>query len=175
MSELRLLAFDIFGTLADMSLATKESLESYGHQIKENIRRNDVWPGAYQKFDLSPEWEFLPPHDDVLSGIRRLRRRFFVTTFSNAPSLLQIRMLRHWSVEVDGITPLDAYKRAKPIQRAYDISAEHWQFHPSEIMVVTANESFGDLEKSVNAGMKSVLIRDEKIPTLHDLATALGA
>jgi hypothetical protein len=41
--------------------------------------------------------------------------------------------------------------------------------------VVTANESFGDLMGAKVAGMKSYLIRDDKLPTLHDLAASLGA
>ena len=44
---------------------------------------------------------------------------------------------------------------------------------PEEVAMVTANETFGDLEASGVLGMRPILIRDGNLPTIGSLADLL--
>lgn len=159
---MRLLAFDLFGTIFDMASVPREELRSYGQQIEQNLK---LW----QPFDLPASWEHLPIHHDAIDGMDRLRQRFTCVTFSNAPAKLQVRMLKNAGVEFDAITPLECFQLSKPTTEVYS-SVRLWGYPLDECGMVTANESFGDLEGAKACGMRPLLIRSEEFPTLFDLA-----
>jgi FMN phosphatase YigB (HAD superfamily) len=163
---MKLLAFDLFGTIFDVrNGAKREDLRSYGEQIERN--KTD-----WQPFKLPDEWENLPVFPDAAEGIRKLRERFFVVTMSNAPAPLQMRMLRKAGISFDGITPLELFRASKPVMATYT-AVQMWGVPFKECGMVTANKDFGDLEASEHLGMRPLLIRGEEFPTLLDMEAAL--
>lgn len=169
----KLLAFDWFNTLGRFrDFATREEWAAYAQQIEENRTH-------WEPFRLSRRWREMPVFDDVVLGVEKLRKLCRVVVFSNAPVPLAEAMIAHNRVQLDGVMPLEDFRVSKPHPQAYRSLANwaHGQYdlHPAEICVVTANETFGDLEGARAAGMQSVLIRGEECPTLFDLAEAIGA
>lgn len=164
---LKLLAFDIVNTLGRIDNLNKEHLHRYQLDIKRNLR---LWSPFY----FHKDWTEIPPFEDVLSGIERLRKNFRVVTFSNMPAWCQMELLRNWNLTVDGITPLELYEMSKPSRSAY-LATRLWDYPYEEIALITANRTFGDLEGAAAWGMTGICIRDEESPfqTLHDLADYL--
>ncbi len=165
---MKLLAFDLFGTIFDLSGVPREELRSYGDQIRRN--QEEGW----EPFDLPASWENLPLHEDAIEGMEKLRKRFTCVTFSNAPAKLQIRMLKNAGVEFDAITPLECFQLSKPCLETYT-NVSLWGFPLHECGMVTANEKFGDLEGAKACGMQPILIRGERYPTIHDLEADVAA
>lgn len=168
----KLLAFDWFNTLGDIRMfSTVDERQAYAEQIEENQTN-------WQPFRLAKRWREMPVFNDVVEGIKRLRDAGFkVVIFSNAPVPLAEAMLAFNGVEVDGVVPLEDYCISKPSRGAYAVLS-HWallgfDLTPPEIAVVTANETFGDLEGAYYEEMGSYLIRGEEYPTLFDLADKL--
>lgn len=163
---MKLLAFDLFGTIFDVrNGAKREDLRSYGEQIERNMAK-------WEPFDLPDAWADLPVFSDAVEGIQKLRKRFFVVTLSNAPAYLQMRMLDKAGISVDGITPLELFGVSKPVTDAY-AALEMWGVPFADCGMVTANKDFGDLEAAKHYGMRPLLIRGEEFPTLLDLEAGL--
>jgi len=155
MSLPKVIAFDLFGTLFDMSSTTQGEREFYTDQTK-------VLP--WIPLTLPETWRTLPVFPDVRDGIKSLRRHCAVVTLSNAPMSHQIDMLVNAGLGVDGIIPLESRNVYKPNPWAYYVAADIMGVHPSSMMMVTANRKFGDLEQSIAAGMKAALLcRYDKI------------
>lgn len=168
MGKVKLLAFDLFGTIFNMADVPRDELRSYGEQIRRNMD-----PANWQPFELPACWDSLPIHADAIEGMRMLRERFVCVTFSNAPAALQVRMLRNAGVEFDAITPLECFQLSKPMTAIYP-HAGLWGYPLSECGMVTANESFGDLEGAKACGMRPILIRGDEFPTLLELERRLA-
>lgn len=125
---------------------------------------------------LPTSWETLPAHPDAREGIAKLRERFIVVTMSNGPLGLLTKLSKHNGISWDAIIPIEMKRVYKPNPVAYLTICDLLDVQPSEIMMVTANEKFGDLEAAQRLGMWTTLIRcpavssRPAIPTIIDLA-----
>lgn len=150
---IKLIAFDIFGTIFDLSKTPKNEIREYG----EHIRKPEWSP-----LKLPKSWENLDAHGDCYCGLSELRSMgYIVVTLSNGPLGLQTKLSKNNGIVWDAITPLEINKVFKPNPRAYESLCEIYDFQPNEIMMVTANKTFGDLEASAKLGMRPCLIRDK--------------
>ena len=165
-SPVRLIAFDVFGTVHDHMQVPYEERKAYVDQL----RRPEWAP-----LRLPASWAQMPPHPDSAEGIRKLREKgYLVITCSNGPLGLQARMAKNAGISWDAILPLEMEKVYKPDPRAYGLILRVFDVRPEEVLFVTANERAGDLEASRAAGMSAVLIRSEAGPrTIVELADSL--
>jgi len=70
---------------------------------------------------------------------------------------------------------LAANKVFKPNKAAYLTLCGQFGYRASEVMMVSGNKHFGDIETAPKVGMKSRLIRQKDgLDTLDDLAESLG-
>ena len=163
---IKVIAFDVFGTVFDLSKAAREEIVAYGHHI-----RQPEWSPLH----LPTSWEKLPAHSDSASGIALLREKgYLVVTCSNGPLGLLAKLSKHNRISWDAIIPLELNRVFKPNPRAYLTVCEVMGIQPREMMMVTANKDFGDLEASGALGMKPQLIRHAGHPaTIVELAAAL--
>ncbi len=163
---MNVIAFDVFGTVFDLSGVEREEVRAYARQL----RRPEWAP-----LTLPPSWERLPAHPDAAFGIELLRRKFFVVTCSNGPLGLLAKLSKHNGISWDAIIPLELNKVYKPDPRAYLTVCEVLGVEPAAVTMVTANETFGDLEASAALGMTPRLIRNPGTPaTIMELAESLG-
>lgn len=149
------IAFDCFGTVFDMSQVDHEDLKYYGATL-----RKEIWEPL--KFPKS--WETLPAHPDCKEGIELLKTKFTVVTCSNSPLGLLTKMSKHNSISWDAIIPLEYNKVYKPNPKAYLTVCEMLNIKPEEMMMVTANPTFGDVEASQKLGMTPQIIRHDPHP-----------
>lgn len=166
---IRVVALDIFGTVVNMSRVNREELKAYAAHLRE-CRESGIW----RPLVLPAAWMMLPAHPDSVEGINLLRQRFKVVTCSNAPIGLLDRLLKNNHIDVDAIIPIEANRVFKPNPLAYQTICQVMRCEPAEVLMVTANsrpsEDFNDIAGARAVGMQSVLVRDEKIPSLMHLA-----
>lgn len=166
---IKVIAFDLFGTVFDLSSTPKDEIRDY---IKQ-VRRPD-----WEELDLPDSWEFLENFPDSKEGLDRLARRYTLVTCSNAPVWLQRRMLQHnklycFSRLID-FTKVKAYK---PDPKTYSLVFQDMEVEPQECLMITGNEGSPDLDAAESVGMKSFGIRKAgtkpEINLIH-LAEILG-
>jgi FMN phosphatase YigB (HAD superfamily) len=174
---IRAIFFDVFGTLLDMSSlqATDEGraeLRAYGEHLAEFQRT-----GVYKPLVLPGRWKDLPVFNDVDAGlIGLLEDGYKVYTFSNGPVELTNTALWKPGMPIDEISAIDVREARgfKPTKWMYLWACGRAGHAPSECLMVTANEHFGDLEGARACGMQAQLIRGEECPDLIALAERLG-
>lgn len=161
------IAFDTFGTVFDLSGVDRQDIRDYAHHI-----RQPEWSPLH----LPASWEKLPAHPDSREGIERLRQRFMVVTCSNGPLGLLAKLSKHNGISWDAIIPLELNRVFKTNPRAYLTVCEVMGVEPSDVLMVTANKDFGDIEAAHALGMQAQLIRNPGCPqTIIELADQLGA
>lgn len=166
-ARVRVVAFDLFGTVFDLKSAPAEEVRDYGRQI-----RLPEW----QPLVLPRTWETMPAFPDSAEGLRLLRERFFVSSLSNAPLGLAAKMCKNAGVHFDCLLPLELGRVYKPNPLAYLKLCDVLACMPSEVLIVTANKDFGDIEAARSLGMQATLIRHPAaaFPTIVALAQALS-
>ena len=163
-SRIRVVAFDVFGTLVNLDGVPKEEVKAYADHIRQP---------EWSPLVLPDSWKRLYAFSDSSPGINRIAQRHMVVTLSNGPLGLQATLLYLNDINVHAIIPLELAKVFKPNPLAYLAASEMLDIPPENWLMVTANEKFGDLEASKSVGMQSVLIRDETIDDVEVLATVL--
>lgn len=161
---IKVIAFDVFGTVFDLSQVERNEVRTYIQHIKQS---------EWFPLKLPKHWEILPAHTDSREGIEMLRKDYTVVTCSNGPLGLLTKLSKHNNISWDAIIPLELNKVFKPNHKAYLTVCEVLDVAPEEVLMVTANEKFGDLEAAKEVGMSSILIRDDKLSTIIDLANYL--
>ena len=161
---LKVIAFDVFGTVVDLSEAPREEVRAYARHIHQP---------QWQPLVLPESWARFSAHPDAALGIARLRQDYLVVTCSNGPLGLLAKLSKHNGISWDAIIPLELNRVYKPSPRAYLTVCEVLGVLPQEVMMVTANKDFGDLEASAALGMTPMLIRGETQKTILDLAWLL--
>jgi len=149
--SLKVIAFDVFGTVVDMSGVPREELQAYGDHI-----RKPEWSPLV----LPESWKKLPAFPDAAAGIEMLRTRFKVVTCANGPAPLLQAIFDHNEIDVDLIVPMERLQVFKPSRQAYLWACAAAGAHPSECMMVTANvPGLGDLDVARSLGMQAQSIR----------------
>jgi 2-haloacid dehalogenase len=160
---IKVIAFDVFGTVFNLSGVERSDLKAYAEHIKK-----PEWSPLHLK-----SWETLPAHLDSATGISLLRHKYTVVTCSNGPLGLLSKLSKYNDISWDAIIPLELNKVFKPNPKAYMTVCEVMGVEPSEVMMVTANEHFGDLEASAALGMTPMLIRKDINSNIIDLYVKL--
>lgn len=166
MTKPKILLFDVFGTLLDMSGVPRDELSQY----VEHVKRPDWSP-----LKLPESWKYFRTHRDVELGLGLLRRRKTVVAFSNCPLRLMVQLARCNHVQFDAIIPLELARVYKPQPAAYQVPLSLWpDLRPEDLMVITANPTFGDVQGAAAVGMRSQVIRQPGCPAdLFELAELL--
>lgn len=158
----KVIAFDVFGTVFDLSSVSRDEVRDYVKQL-----RQEPWA----PLNLPEHWTRLPAHPDSREGIERLRKNFMVVTCSNGPLGLLAKLSKHNGINWDAIIPLELNRVYKTDPKAYMTVCEVLDVQPADVLMVTANRTFGDLEAATALGMSAQLIREEGCPqTIIELA-----
>jgi 2-haloacid dehalogenase len=162
----KVLAFDCFGTVFDVSAVPTDEVREYGRQV-----RRDEWA----PLELPRSWDRLKAHADAVEGIKRLRQKYRVVTCSNLPLGLLAHLSGQAGIMWDAIVPLEANRAYKPSKLAYCTVAQVMQVEQPAVTVVTAHANGPDLEGAPAASMGVQLIRNPGTPqTIIELAESLG-
>lgn len=166
LENLKVIAFDCFGTVFDASTLSRENIEDYNEVKKQLI---------YRPYDFPQAWYQLQPHADSARGIQRLRQKYRVCTMSNGSVDLLTHLSRAAGIDWDLVTPIQAIQVYKPDPRAYLMLPQLFECRVDQVLMVTANPTFGDCEACVEIGMPFAIIRHKNTPaTILELAERLG-
>jgi HAD superfamily hydrolase (TIGR01493 family) len=161
---IKVFAFDVFNTIFSLDDVPRQEIKDYARHIKLP---------EWQPLILPKSWETLPARPDCKEGLDLLRGKFVVVTCSNGPVEMLRKLSQHNNIEWDGYIPIEANKVFKPNPKAYMTICEYCNVQPHEVAMVTANETFGDLEASAALGMTPILIRGgSQYKDVIDLADA---
>ena len=165
---IKVIAFDCFGTVFDLSGTPKDEIRDYIRQV----RRPEWAP-----LDLPESWNDLKAFPDSAEGIAKLRENYIVVTCANGPLGMLARMAKQNGIEFDAVIPLELQKAYKPDPRTYLSVAEIMGVEPGEVLMVTGNEGSPDLIVPKELGMQVQRIRgDATTPqTIIELAERLAA
>lgn len=161
---IKVIAFDVFGTVFDLSWIDREEVKAYGDHI-----RSVPW----RPLTLPAHWNVIPAHADAFSAIRMLREKYTVVTLSNGPMRLLTELSKHNGISWDAIVPIEMAQVYKPNPVAYTVVTDLFRCMPSEVLMVTANKTFGDLEAATLLGMPSYWIDRKGGKTIYDLVSHL--
>jgi FMN phosphatase YigB (HAD superfamily) len=152
---LKVLAFDCFGTIFDMSGVDRSEVSDYVKSSKG--KSGDEW----LPLSLPRSWYQLRAHPDSAEGIRVLRSKYICVALSNGPVDLITEISRLAGIDWDLIVPIQLRKVYKDHLDAYRILLELYPYEAGEFAMVTANPGFGDVEAASSLGMKPIVIRGE--------------
>jgi HAD superfamily hydrolase (TIGR01493 family) len=162
-------AFDLFGTVFDLSDTPKHEIRAYIAHV-----RKPEWSPLV----LPESWLDLKPFPDAVEGIRSiLEAGYYTFSCSNAPyefteTLMERCGLDPWFV---GYTDIAVARCYKPDPRSYLELCDQYRFQPQECLMVTGNAGSPDIDGAKAVGMQSIMIRQPGcVPTIAALAELLG-
>ncbi|MFL1461322.1 haloacid dehalogenase type II [Roseococcus sp. DSY-14] len=106
--------------------------------------------------ELNLAWHRLDPWPDVLLGLHRLKRRFFLAPLSNGNIALLANMAKRARIPWDAILGAEPVRAYKPQPEAYLRTAELLAMRPDEVCLVAAHN--GDLRAARAAGLRTAFI-----------------
>jgi 2-haloacid dehalogenase len=105
---------------------------------------------------LNLAWHKLDPWPDVLLGLHRLKRHYFLAPLSNGNIALLANMAKRARIPWDAILGAEPVQAYKPQPEAYLRTAELLAMRPEEICLVAAHN--GDLRAARAAGLATAFI-----------------
>jgi 2-haloalkanoic acid dehalogenase type II len=165
------LQFDCCNTVFNIDGVPVEELSDYIAQVHRP---------EWAPLTLPDHWFNLPAHDDAREGIARLiSKGFRCVTCSNWPQDLLATLSAKAGIRWSAIIPMETVEAYKPAEVAYLNAARVCGVDPSQVLMVTANESAPDIETARSLGMQAILIdRERKYQdgphTITELAEMLG-
>jgi 2-haloacid dehalogenase len=109
-----------------------------------------------QRAWLNTCWHRLDPWPDVPDGLRRLKRRFVVATFSNGNVSLLVDMAKRAGLPWDCVFSAELFRRYKPDPEVYRGAVGLLSLSPPEVMLVAAHN--GDLGAAAGQGLATAFV-----------------
>jgi 2-haloacid dehalogenase len=106
---------------------------------------------------LNLAWHRLDPWPDVLPGLRRLKQRYIISTFSNGSVPCLVDMAKHAGLPWDAIYSADIARHFKPDPEVYLGVIAFFGLRPEQVMLVAAHN--GDLRHGRLHGMRTAYIQ----------------
>lgn len=145
-NEVDIIACDLFNTVFKLDRPPEE-IKAYARHIHQK---------KWAPLSLPQAWGELTLFEDAEEGLDELAKLAHTVTLTNAPLEVQQSLgCDHLFCE---LFPLEKYQVFKPNHKAYRSLCKELRVKPSQVLMVTANEKFGDLEMAREVGMQSILI-----------------
>ena len=112
--------------------------------------------------DLNRAWWRLDPWPDVVAGLTRLKRRYFIAPCSNGNIALIANMAKRAGLPWDTVLGAETARAYKPTSECYRRSAAQLGLRPERCMMVAAHNS--DLAAARAAGLQTGFVAR---PTEH--------
>jgi 2-haloacid dehalogenase len=144
-----------------------------------------------QREHLNRVWHRLDPWPDSVAGLRRLKKRFVISTLSNGNVALLVNMAKHARLPWDCVLSAEIIQKYKPDPEVYQMSASLLGVAREQVLMVAAHPS--DLRGAQRAGLRTAYVPrplehgqggwvepvgdavfDVVVPDFNELARALG-
>lgn len=160
---IRIAAFDLINTVFDISDRPREEVLDYAAHIKKP---------DYSQLFLPESWNYLWAQPGAVEGLKLIREEYMIVTCSNAPLGMTAIVSKVNDISWDAIVPIAELSRSfKPNRDTYRVILDTFNIKPNEMLMVTANPTFGDLEAAEELGINSMLIGpySKNVKTMTDL------
>jgi len=170
---IKVIAFDLFGTVFDAESADERDRNAYTSNLKA-WREHRTYLPTRCVFSFAR----LKLFADSAEGLSALMfAGYKIVTASNIPSAYVVEASRNAGIAWDGIVALERYGIYKPDLAAYAAICDLMKCEPKEVLMVTGNHGkygIGDDTEPLKIGMQTAKIRrDSPIQTIIDLAKTL--
>jgi 2-haloacid dehalogenase len=113
--------------------------------------------GEAEKTELNRAWHRLAPWPDAVRGLKRLKKRYVITTLSNGNVSLLTNMAKRAGLPWDCVLSAELFHHYKPDPEAYLGAAEILGLQPHEVMMVAAHKN--DLRAAQAAGLRAAFVQ----------------
>jgi 2-haloacid dehalogenase len=111
---------------------------------------------AAEKDWLGLAWRRLPPWQDTVPGMMRLKQHFTLAALSNGNIALVSEMAKRGGIPWDVVLGADIVQTYKPMPALYDSAMQLLMLKPSEVMMVACH--VWDLDHARERGMKTAFV-----------------
>ena len=112
---------------------------------------------AAQIDHLNRAWHRLAPWPDSVRGLKRLKKRYVITTLSNGNVSLLTNMAKQAGLPWDCVLSAELFHHYKPDAEAYLGAAAMLGLAPHEVMMVAAHKD--DLRAAQKAGLRAAFVK----------------
>lgn len=109
-----------------------------------------------EKTHLNRVWHRLKPWSDSVRGLRRLKKRYTISTLSNGNVALLNNMAKNAGLPWDLILSAEIFHHYKPEPAVYLGAADILGLQPAEVMMVAAHKD--DLRAAARQGLRTALV-----------------
>ena len=110
-----------------------------------------------EKAELNRAWHRLAPWPDAVRGLKRLKKRYVITTLSNGNVSLLTNMAKRAGLPWDCVLSAELFHHYKPDPEAYLGAAAMLGLQPHEVMMVAAHKN--DLRAAQAAGLRAAFVQ----------------
>lgn len=109
-----------------------------------------------ERDELNLVWSRLDAWPDSIEGLARLRRRFVVSTLSNAGMATMVAIVKHAGLPFDAVLTAELARTYKPAPAVYQLAVDYLGYRPGEIMMVACHKY--DLKAARAFGMRTAFV-----------------
>ncbi len=112
------------------------------------------------KDHLNRAWHRLKPWPDSVRGLKRLKKKFVISTLSNGNVALLTNMAKNAGLPWDCVLSAELFHHYKPDPESYLGAANMLGLKPGEVMLVAAHKD--DLRAAKRCGLRTAFVRRPK-------------
>jgi 2-haloacid dehalogenase len=109
-----------------------------------------------EKDHLNRAWHRLTPWKEAAAGLKRLKKKYVISTLSNGNVALLTNMAKHGGLPWDCILSAELFGHYKPDPEAYRGAARLLGLRPDEVLMVAAHKD--DLDGAARAGLRTAFV-----------------
>lgn len=110
-----------------------------------------------EKDMLNRAWHRLTPWKDSVAGLKRLKKKFIITTLSNGNVALLTNMAKNAGLPWDCILSAELFGHYKPDPETYQGAARLLGLPPDQVMMVAAHKD--DLDHAARSGLRTAFVQ----------------
>ena len=110
-----------------------------------------------EKVHLNRVWHRLKGWPDTVRGLKRLKKRYVITTLSNGNTALLVNMAKFAGLPWDCVFSAETFHHYKPDPETYLGAAALLDLKPEEVMMVAAHKH--DLRAAAQHGLMTAFVR----------------
>jgi 2-haloacid dehalogenase len=109
-----------------------------------------------ERDELNTVWSRLEAWPDSVEGLGRLRRRFVISTLSNAAMPTMVTVVKQAGLPFDAVLTAELARSYKPAPAVYQFAVDYLGYRPDEIMMVACHKY--DLKAARAFGMRTAFV-----------------
>jgi 2-haloacid dehalogenase len=113
-----------------------------------------------EKDQFNRAWHRLAAWPDSVRGLKRLKKKFVISTLSNGNVSLLTNMAKHAGLPWDCVLSAELFHHYKPDSESYLGAAKMLGFKPAEVMLVAAHKD--DLRAAKRCKLRTAFVRRPK-------------